>query len=25
VEAKNNNELNRVTARWTRYELLIID
>jgi DNA replication protein DnaC len=25
VEAKHNNELNRVTARWTRYELLIID
>jgi DNA replication protein DnaC len=25
VEARHNNELNRVTARWTRYELLVID
>jgi len=25
VEAKHKNELNRVTARWTRYELLVID
>lgn len=25
IEAKGNNELNRVTARWTRYELLVID
>ena len=25
VEAKQKNELNRVTARWTRYELLVID
>jgi DNA replication protein DnaC len=25
VEAKQNNELSRVTARWTRYELLVID
>jgi DNA replication protein DnaC len=25
VEARHNNELSRVTARWTRYELLVID
>ena len=25
VEAKHNNELSRVTARWARYELLVID
>jgi DNA replication protein DnaC len=25
IEAKNNNELNRVTQRWTRYELIVID
>jgi DNA replication protein DnaC len=25
IEAKNNNELNRVTRRWTRYELIVID
>ncbi len=25
VEARHNNELSRVTARWTRYELLLID
>ena len=25
VEARHNNELNRVTARWTRYEVLVID
>jgi hypothetical protein len=25
VEAKQKNELSRVTARWTRYELLVID
>jgi DNA replication protein DnaC len=25
VEARHSNELNRVTARWTRYELLVID
>jgi DNA replication protein DnaC len=25
VEAKNNSELNRVTNRWTRYELIVID
>ncbi len=25
VEAKNNSELNRVTSRWTRYELIVID
>lgn len=25
VEARNNNELSRVTARWTRYEVLVID
>lgn len=25
VEARHKNELNRVTARWTRYELLVID
>jgi DNA replication protein DnaC len=25
VEARHQNELNRVTARWTRYELLVID
>ena len=25
VEARHKNELSRVTARWTRYELLIID
>lgn len=25
VEARDHNELNRVTARWTRYELLVID
>jgi len=25
VEARYKNELSRVTARWTRYELLIID
>jgi DNA replication protein DnaC len=24
-EAKNNSELNRVTNRWTRYELIVID
>ena len=25
VEARHNNELSRVTARWTRYEVLVID
>jgi DNA replication protein DnaC len=25
VEARHNNELSRITARWTRYELLVID
>ena len=25
TEAKNNSELNRVTRRWTRYELIVID
>src|SRR3984893_5645892 len=25
IEAKNNSELNRVTQRWTRYELIVID
>jgi DNA replication protein DnaC len=25
IEAKNNSELNRVTGRWTRYELIVID
>jgi hypothetical protein len=25
MEAKNNSELNRVTRRWTRYELIVID
>ena len=25
IEAKNNNELDRVTQRWTRYELIVID
>ena len=25
VEARHNNELSRVTARWTRYEILVID
>ena len=25
VEARHTNELSRVTARWTRYELLVID
>jgi DNA replication protein DnaC len=25
VEARHKNELNRATARWTRYELLVID
>lgn len=25
VEARHNNELNRVTTRWTRYEVLVID
>jgi DNA replication protein DnaC len=25
VEARQNNELNRVTARWTRYEVLVVD
>jgi DNA replication protein DnaC len=25
VEARHNNQLSRVTARWTRYELLVID
>jgi hypothetical protein len=25
IEAKNNSELNRVTRRWTRYELIVID
>jgi DNA replication protein DnaC len=25
VEARHHNELSRVTARWTRYELLVID
>jgi DNA replication protein DnaC len=25
VEARHNNELSRVTARWTRYELLVVD
>jgi DNA replication protein DnaC len=25
LEAKNNSELNRVTSRWTRYELIVID
>src|ERR1019366_6153363 len=25
MEAKNNSELNRVTNRWTRYELIVID
>ncbi len=25
MEAKAKNELNRVTGRWTRYELLVID
>src|SRR6266478_4987747 len=25
IEAKNNNELNRVTRRWTRYDLIVID
>lgn len=25
VEAKHNNELSRVTSRWTRYDLLVID
>lgn len=25
VEARHNNELNRITARWTRYEVLVID
>ena len=25
VEARHNNELNRVTACWTRYELLVIE
>ena len=25
VEARHNNELSRVTARWTRYDVLVID
>src|SRR6201997_3854123 len=25
IEAKNKSELNRITGRWTRYELIIID
>ena len=25
VEARHNNELSRVTARWTRYEVLVVD
>ena len=25
IEAKNKSELNRVTNRWTRYELIVID
>ena len=25
IEAKNKNELNRVTNRWTRYDLIVID
>ena len=25
TEAKNKSELNRVTNRWTRYELIVID
>jgi DNA replication protein DnaC len=25
IEAKNQNELNRVTSRWTRFDLIVID
>jgi DNA replication protein DnaC len=25
MEAKNKSELNRITGRWTRYELIVID
>jgi len=25
IEAKNKSELNRVTNRWTRYDLIVID
>ena len=25
IEAKNKSELNRITNRWTRYELIVID